>query len=200
MKVKMFCIALIGILLTGCAQSGNTEIAEETLTETSEISGEPHASDKTETKEEAPYVLTFEATTIDGETVTAEHFSESELTMINVWATYCNPCLEEMPDLAEIAASYDTTKFQILGIISDVEEGTDEEGLQTAKDLIEQTKADYPHLLLNESLYVSLVGAVEAVPTTFFVNSEGELLGYVVGARSKEGWEEIIQELLEKSE
>ena len=102
----------------------------------------------------------------------------------------------EMPDLGEIAASYDTSDFQIIGIISDVAEDAGEEDITNAKDLIQQTGANYPHLLLNQSLYINLVGAIDSVPTTFFINQEGEVMGYVVGAQSKEAWEEIINDLL----
>ena len=58
----------------------------------------------------------------------------------------------------------------------------------------------YPHLPLNQSLYTNLVGAVTAVPTTFFVNAKGELLGYISGAYPKESWEEIINGLLSEME
>ncbi|MBQ7934005.1 MAG: TlpA family protein disulfide reductase [Lachnospiraceae bacterium] len=133
------------------------------------------------------------------ETVTDDCFGESRLTMLNIWATYCNPCLSEMPDLGAIAAAYDPAEFQMYGIISDVTAESEDAVIQEAMDLIEQTGAAYPHLLLNESLYINLVGAASAVPTTFFVNQKGEVLGYVVGARSKEVWEEVINELLEQN-
>ena len=67
----------------------------------------------TDNQEEEAYVLTFEASTIEGAPLTSECFADSKLTMINVWATYCNPCISEMPDLGEIAASYDRSEFQI---------------------------------------------------------------------------------------
>ena len=147
-------------------------------------------------QEEEAYVLTFEASTIEGAPLTSECFADSKLTMINVWATYCNPCISEMPDLGEIAASYDRSEFQIIGIVSDVTENADERMIDTARNLVEDTGANYPHLLLNKSLLENLVGEVDAVPTTFFVNRKGEVLGYAVGSQSKGTWEEIINEIL----
>ena len=155
-------------------------------------------SGDTDAKEDV-YVLNFTASTIDGEQITSEIFANSKLTMLNVWATYCNPCLSEMPDLGEIAAAYDATDFQMLGIISDVAEGATETELTNAQNLIHQTGATYPHLLLSESLYTNLVGAVDSVPTTFFVNQKGEVIGYTIGAKPKAEWEEIINGLLEES-
>lgn len=146
--------------------------------------------------ESAEYYLTFEATTIDGEAWNSDKFADSKMTMINVWGTYCNPCLSEMPDLGEIASEYDASEFQLIGVICDVMEGDSEDALGNAKALIEETKAAYPHLLLNESLYVSFMGAVSAVPTTFFVRQDGSLIGYLTGAQSKENWKALIDELL----
>lgn len=176
----------------------NSETEKETENATEENT-EAGSGEEAVSNEET-YTLTFEAETIDGKPLTSDCFAQSKLTMINVWATYCNPCLSEMPDLGEIAASYDTEEFQLIGIISDVSVESGEEDIENAKELITQTKADYPHLLLNESLYSNLVGAVDSVPTTFFVNRKGEILGYIIGANSKETWEEVINELLAERE
>lgn len=205
MKFRIISILLTALVLTGCGQDRTlesnftTEVSTESQTQAgSENQGE-NAAQETESTE--PYVLTFEASTMDGETMTSDCFADSRLTMLNVWATYCNPCLNEMPDLGEIATEYDKADFQMIGIISDVSEFSEEDALTTAKDLIEQTgAATYPHLPLNQSLYSNLVGAVDSVPTTFFINQKGELLGYIVGAQSKETWEGIIDELLAEME
>lgn len=194
MKYRLFTILIAGaLLLTGCGSndsSDNTSEASVTNDQTS-----------TATTENQPYILTFEASTIDGEALTSDIFADAKLTMINVWATYCNPCLAEMPDLGELAAEYDKADFQMLGIISDVVDTSDEKTISEAKELIEETGATtYPHLLLNQSLYSNLVGAVDGVPTTFFFSQASELLGYVVGAQSKETWEGIINDLLAETE
>lgn len=197
MKFKSLAILLTALLLAGCAQDTDKTHSENITFVAPEGLVSDADSKETEADTQAPaYVLTFEATTIDGQGMTSDCFSQSKLTMINVWATYCNPCLMEMPDLGEISASYDPTEFQMIGIISDVVDNATESEIQYAKDLINQTKANYPHLLLNQSLYGNLVGAVTSVPTTFFVNQEGEVLGYVIGAQSKETWEGVINELL----
>lgn len=206
MKLRLLSGILAGLILTGCGageSAGNmTDMGENMIDqlygiENSESTEASNAADAGEqASQEEPYVLSFEAATIEGETMTSDCFGESRLTMLNIWATYCNPCLSEMPDLGQIATSYDKADFQMIGIISDVAEDADDEMVEEAKSLIEQTQANYPHLLLSESLYTNLVSATSAVPTTFFVNQKGEVLGYVVGAGSKENWEEIINELL----
>lgn len=210
MKKRTIGIIILSVmLLAGCssreaAMSGedlNPVIMKETQEKGEQADTATHNSQAQEqgSAEQEAYVLEFEASTITGETVTDDCFGESRLTMLNIWATYCNPCLSEMPDLGAIAAAYDPAEFQMYGIISDVTAESEDAVIQEAMDLIEQTGAAYSHLLLNESLYINLVGAASAVPTTFFVNQKGEVLGYVVGARSKEVWEEVINELLEQN-
>lgn len=136
--------------------------------------------------------VSFEATDLEGNKVTGEIFSQSKLTMVNVWATYCNPCLNEMPELGELAAEYEREEFQIIGIVSDVVEGSDQ---TLVESLVQETGADYPHLLLNESIYNALLTDVSAVPTTFFLDESGAVLDTVVGAMEKSAWEEKIHEL-----
>lgn len=178
------------VLLCGCAGDHG-----EQLTETDpgmETSAQKESSPETESPAAS---ITFEGTDLKGNTVTSDIFSQSKLTMVNVWATYCDPCLNEMPGLGELAAEHDVEEFQIIGIVSDVKEGEDQ---TLVEDLVQQTGADYPHLLLNDSIYHALLTDVSAVPTTFFFDGEGTLLGGVVGSGEKSAWEEIIHGLLEE--
>ena len=219
MKKKFGIIALLMILtLTGCGGKNQedefTQMTQNNLMEESkapEATSTPVPTDAIvptahATQTPAPeaesevYVISFEANTIEGEAWNSDKIENSKLTMVNVWATYCNPCLSEMPDLGELAAEYDTSEFQLIGIVSDVLEGDKVETMDYARNLIEETQAEYPHLLLNESLYINLVGAVDAVPMTFFFNEERELLGYVTGAKSKEVWKNLIDRLLAEME
>lgn len=212
MKKRIFALILaVSFILTGCGSSkpneeldkitdeivlGQNSSVTEPTAEPESTPPEEDTSSETEETAEEKYFLTFEANTVEGESWNSDKFADSKLTMINVWGTYCNPCLSEMPDLGEIASEYDATEFQLIGVICDVMEGDDEKNIELAKELIEDTKAAYPHLLLNESLYMSFMGAVSAVPTTFFVRQDGSLIGYLTGAQSKDNWKTLIDQLL----
>ncbi len=198
---------LLAGMLSGCAGSGGNGAAQGGTSRESAAQEESGGSQADESRpageesQEAP--VSFEAQDMEGNAVTADIFGQSRLTMVNVWATYCNPCLSEMPELGELAGEYDAADFQLIGIISDVPEMIEgaeadkiEKAQEEARSLIEKTGADYPHLLLNLSLHNALLTDVTAVPTTFFIDGEGRVLGTVVGARDKESWKELIDALL----
>lgn len=46
--------------------------------------------------------ISFTATDFKGNPVTSEIFAKNKLTMVNIWGTFCGPCIREMPDLARI--------------------------------------------------------------------------------------------------
>lgn len=187
-------------LLGGCAGDSSKLPAGGTPeTETAVVSpdqdGASSESAPSDQEETAPIFITFKGTDLDGNTVSQEIFSQSKLTMVNVWATYCNPCLSEMPGLGELAAEYDPAEFQLIGIVSDVWEGEDQ---TLVESLIQKTGADYLHLLANDSIGQAILSSVSGVPTTFFFDGEGAYLGGVVGSAEKEKWEEIVHGLLEE--
>ena len=184
--ILMLSLALLG----GCGGKAS-EPSAETAPE-----AEPPAQEEPSSEEEAaPIHITFEGTDLEGNTISQDIFTRSRLTMVNVWATFCNPCLREMPGLGELAAEYDPAEFQLIGIVSDVREGEDQ---SLVESLVQETGADYPHLLANDSLDQALLSGVSGVPTTFFFDGEGAYLGGVVGSAEKSDWEELIHELLEE--
>ena len=188
------------VLLGGCAGDRSSLPASDAPeTETADAApdqdGASSESAPSDQEETAPIFITFKGTDLDGNTVSQEIFSQSKLTMVNVWATYCNPCLSEMPGLGELAAEYDPAEFQLIGIVSDVMEGEDQ---SLVESLIQETGADYLHLLANDSIGQAILSSVSGVPTTFFFDGEGAYLGGVVGSAEKEKWEEIIHGLLEE--
>lgn len=186
-RILLGTIALSALLLSGCAKGGADASA-------GSVSGSEAASGASSVSEPSAAPITFEGADLDGNAVTSDIFSQSKLTMVNVWATYCNPCLREMPGLGELAEEYDGSEFQIIGIVSDVMEGEDQTLVET---LVQETGAAYPHLLANDSIYRAILNSVSGVPTTFFFDGDGMYLGGVVGSAEKSAWEEIVNGLLE---
>lgn len=142
----------------------------------------------------------FSAMTLDAETATPDFFAEKELTMVNIWTTYCGYCIAEMPDLAELAREYGDKGFQILGIVCDVGSDSDEddETRILANEIIAETGADaYTHIIPDNVMITAKLYYISSVPTTLFVDQDGRQVGKeYAGSRSKEAWQEIIDELL----
>lgn len=185
---------ILALLLTGCAEEKRPAIEKMAKDSSLQKTADPLYL----ASEEVPSQIVFEGQDMEGNEISSAVFSQSKITMINVWATYCNPCLSEMPGLGQLAGEYAPEDFQIIGIISDVLEGDNEENINLAAELIEQTGADYTHLLLNESIFYALLTDVTAVPTTFFIDQNGVIVDTVVGAMEKSAWEDRINGLLEE--
>lgn len=192
-KRKILPFLLSVVLLAGCGAKNTEENADADILQGTK---REETSAVLQGEEEAEKI-SFTGQDMEGNQVSSDVFSNVRLTMVNVWATYCNPCLSEMPELGELAGAYGEGEFQIIGIISDVMEGADQETIDAAKDLIEQTGAGYTHLLLNESVYRALLTEVSVVPTTFFIDENGVVVDTVLGAMDKSAWEERINALLE---
>ena len=188
-KRLVLTVILAAVFMSGCGEKGPAE-------STPVQSGQENPDTSSQEEEAVPVV--FEAMDLEGNEVSSDVFSETKLTMINVWGTFCGPCLREMPDLGELAGEYEPEEFRLIGIISDVQEGDTEEKISLAESLIEETGADFTHLLLNETLYLGLLTGVSGVPTTFFVDENGIVVYVVQGAKDKEMWQKIINGLLEE--
>lgn len=191
-------------VVTEAATETETEAVAEAATETeTEVVSETEreSSDASDAESELAAIAAagpfgaFETQTLEGDAVTQEIFAEADLTMVNIWGTFCSPCINEMPDLGELAKEYEEKGLQMVGIISDVTAAGDE----TATLIVEETGADYTHLVLSETLYYSL-SQIQVVPTTVFIDSTGKQVGYTyTGSRSKEDWAAIMDEMLQEA-
>ena len=143
----------------------------------------------------------FTAIDLSGKKVTEDIFKGKKLTMINIWATFCRPCIGEMPDLELISQEYADKDLQIIGIVCDVNYNAvsyDMNLYQKALDVVEMTGVTYRNLLPSESLDIIKLGEVYSVPETIFVNENGEIVGTnYIGSRSAEDWKAIIDNVME---
>lgn len=203
MKTKLFAAVLCALLLTACAPAGKTAAGSSSVASASSAAPASSVSSEGTVTPEGLLPATFSTQDLDGNTVDETIFSGHKLTMLNVWATYCGPCINEMPELGELAGEYADKGVQILGLPVDVlnTDGTpSDSALEEARGIVEDTKAAYTHLIPNENFY-SLLATVYGVPTTLFFDENGQQVGEAyVGARSKEAWADILDTLLAKVE
>ena len=144
----------------------------------------------------------FQSVDMEGNKVDYTVLQGKKLTMVNAWATFCGPCINEMPDLEKISKEYADKGFQIVGFPIDVvvnadgtyaNDGTFEE----AEKVIKDTGVTYTNILLSDSLIESELGEVYTIPTTYFLDENGKQIGDVyVGSKSYDDWCSIIDSLL----
>lgn len=139
-------------------------------------------------------VRPFSASDLNGRIVDNSFFANQRLTMVNVWGTFCGPCIREMPDLAQLPGEFPATDFAILGVIADTPGASNE---ATARQLTGSTGVTYTNVIPDHSIMTEILIDVSVVPTTFFVDHTGTVVGEVLtGSRSKVEWMTIIQGML----
>lgn len=142
----------------------------------------------------------FTTEDINGKEYTEKLFEEAELTMVNVFATWCSPCINEIPYLAKLDKNMKEKGVQVVGFVMDAVNGTEknDEGIEKAKIIAKQTKAEYPFLIPDSGYLNGRIANIQAVPETFFVDKNGNIVGETYsGSRSLEEWEEIVEKELE---
>lgn len=144
--------------------------------------------------------IQFSAKDIYNKNVTEAIFEDAELTMINIWGTFCGPCISEMPDLAVLNKNNASKGFQVVGIVIDAvnRKGLpDSKKIEAAKTIAKLTGADYLHIVPDAKLQNGILKDVYAVPTTIFVDKNGKQVGEVyTGSRSLSEWQRIVDGLL----
>ncbi|MFA5467882.1 MAG: TlpA disulfide reductase family protein [Sphaerochaetaceae bacterium] len=127
-------------------------------------------------------------------------FTPYRLTLVNIWATFCPPCLQEMPALGELRREFADQGFNIVGIVTDVFDRNERKfqaNLNLANLIVERTKADYRHLLISEDLHNLRLKDSQVVPESFFVDRQGNIVGGTYyGAKSKAAWKKTIESTL----
>jgi thiol-disulfide isomerase/thioredoxin len=139
-------------------------------------------------------VRPFSASDLNGHIVDNTFFANQRLTMVNVWATFCGPCIREMPDLAQLPGEFPSTDFAILGVVADTPDASNE---ATARQLTGSTGVTYTNVIPDRSIMTEMLAGVSVVPTTFFVDRTGTVVGEVLtGSRSKAEWMSVIHGML----
>ena len=128
----------------------------------------------------------FTTTDLEGNEVTQDILKDYDVTMVNVWATWCKYCVSEMPEIEKLYEELpDNTN--IIAICTDGDTKTD-----AAKELLNKTGAKFTTLKLSDELQENVIEYVKGYPTTFFVDKDGKVIGKLqIGTPASEG--EITQ-------
>ena len=188
-KISALCLA--GMLCLGLWACSSSQDSSSEESSSSDSSG----TTKQETSENGfPVNMPeFSTTDMDGNKVTNDTFADYDLTVVNFWATYCNPCIDELPELAEWKKEL-PDNVNLIGLLVDVDEkGSDQYKL--AEKIIKETGADYQHLLATEE-FDDLISDLVGVPTTFFVDSTGKIIGEPFAGADVDAYKQTVEDYL----
>jgi len=209
MKKRIISIVALGlaavIVFGGCAKetttenNKNTQSTEAKTKSKADIQADTNEA-KTEEQTEVNADIQFDSTTVgDGSQIDTSIFVPYKLTAVNIWATWCNPCVNELPELQKVYEEL-PEDVNFLGLCMDA---ADEPEL--AKEILEKAGVKYESIIATEDMTKEFLFSVQAYPTTIFVDGEGNLVGEpLVGAPPKdvaETYLKVINEhltLLEK--
>lgn len=128
-----------------------------------------------------------------GKKVTAEIFKDYEVTMINVFTTWCTWCIKEMADLEEFSKNMPKGS-KMIAVCADADASPND-----LKDIIEQYKVTFPVLKMTDS-QLSEISFIIGYPTTFYVDSKGTIIDMSIGMPSNgvAGYRSKVEKLLAK--
>ncbi len=121
--------------------------------------------------EELTGKITFESETLTGEAIDSGVFADYRLTAVNIWTTWCGPCVQEMPDLQKLYHAL-PEGINLIGICAD---GADDP--ESAALVLQSTGVKYPNVVANNAMIGGFLQHVIMYPTTLFVDSQGNIVG-----------------------
>ncbi len=183
---------LLAAILSGCGADSAGQSQQDT-SGTAQDSGGQASGLPAETDSVAA-LPEFTAKDLDGNDVTNDIFSQKDVTVVNIWGTFCSPCVEEMPELGKWAAEM-PDNVQLVGILVDVPEG-DENQIAAAKEILDAAKADFVNIVPSGKL-VDWVANIMSVPTTILVDKEGRIIGEPMVGAYVQGYKDAVEAYLD---
>ena len=105
--------------------------------------------------------------------------------LVKFWATWCPPCLDEIPDLVALHDKYKDTRLEVIGIAMDYQSP------KQVLDFADGMFISYP-IVLGTSKIAGQFGPLQGLPTTYLYNPEGKRVAYQVGGITQQAVEQYI--------
>ena len=170
------------------------------MTPPQQLSAFDQPQDTSSNAENSTTVGKFETKGIDGKDYTEKVFSDYDLTLVNIFTTWCSPCVNEIPELEKLYEEMKEKGVGVVGVVLDTvgDDGKqDEETVKKAGVLQDKTKASYPFLSPDSTMMNGRLNGISAFPETFFVDKEGNIVGETyTGSHTLDEWKEIVEKEL----
>ena len=134
--------------------------------------------------------LSFSFPDINGQQQAVEQW-RGKILVINFWATWCGPCLKEIPEFIQWQQAYQDQNVQFVGLAVDDQ--------QSVADYLKTIHINYPILIAGDAgsqLSHQLGNLINAVPFSLIVNAQGQIIHRQFGELSKEKFLEVVKPLL----
>lgn len=123
---------------------------------------------------------------------------KGQVVFLNFWATWCPPCREEMPDIEALYEKYGKNEEELVVLGVAAPNRGNEGNTQHITDFLEEEGYTFP-VVFDETGRVLNTYAITAYPTTFIINKEGNVEGYLPGAMNLETMERLIAPYLSEN-
>jgi peroxiredoxin len=130
----------------------------------------------------------FTLADLQGNTVSLSEF-KGKVVMLDFWATWCPPCVQEIPHFIELYEEYREQGLAMIGI------SLDRQGVGVVKAFSQRYGINYPILMADGSISAKY-GGIRGIPTTFVIDREGTIKRMYVGYRDKSVFENDIKTFL----
>ena len=138
----------------------------------------------------------FTTNDIDGNEVTQSIFANKDLTVVNIWGTFCGPCINEMPELGAWEKEL-PDNVQIVGLIVDISSTDNETQIAAAKQITEKADVGFVNLIGGNGDFDELIGSVVGVPTTIFVDKSGNIVGEIIVGADVDRYKSFVNKYVE---
>lgn len=197
---KTMSVILAAALVLGTAACGNSSTDKETNTASNTVKPLPEyklqGTEQDASAGKFPSAIgAFQTVDLEGNEVTESIFSEKDLTVINIWGTFCSPCIEEMPELGAWAKEL-PENVQIIGLVQDIRGVDDTEHIELAKQITSKAGADFVQLIGGTEAFASIMASLIGVPTTIFVDGNGTIVGDPIIGAYVEKYKDFVEEYL----
>ena len=122
---------------------------------------------------------------------------KGKVVFLNFWATWCPPCKMEMPDIQKIYEKYEKQgeESEVVVLSLAAPNTQDEKDVEGIKAFLEENGYTYP-VLMDDGGYIFGAYRISSLPTTFMIDKEGNVFGYVQGGLTQEAMESIIEQTI----
>ncbi len=153
------------------------------------------ASVQTQIEENKEY-LNFMSTTLDGDSITSTIFYDYDLTVVNFWASYCYPDINEL-DTLEAFYEQLKEKYTNVNFVQVVIDMPDEEKEQTVKKAYEDAGVTFTSIVPDQTMSAWIIDNLNGLPTTVFVDNTGKPLeAKIEGVKELDYYLETMESML----